>query len=224
MSSYQQQGPPFHTTCPTLASCFIMVSLSTVLAYNTHATISPPTHLTCVSIGATAGIGLATLHRLASIVRSSTFHILGRSATRFDAAQREQLESLDRGNKFVFWETEITLLAQLDATCKGIGAQEEKVDVLFLSAGMLPFNGPSCMCLLSLSLIFLPHVLWLILNFAIWQKLSRGLESSARLYHRLFFSCDLHARQACYEMIETDPWTCSLTPIPLLSHQTPQKT
>jgi len=123
----------------------MMVSLSTVLSHNTHAATSPPTNLTCVFIGGTGGIGLSTLHRLASILRSSTFHVLGRSSTRFDSTQRPQLESLDRGNRFVFWETEVTLLAQVDATCKGICAREEKVDVLFLSAGMLPFNGPSCM-------------------------------------------------------------------------------
>ena len=103
--------------------------------------------LVCVFAGATSGIGAGTLEKMVQKLQESTFYVLGRSASRF-ADQRAKLESLNPSCKFVFIESEVSLLSSIDAACGQITAAEQKVDYLFTSAGMVPFNGPQCMCLI----------------------------------------------------------------------------
>ncbi|KAE8454578.1 hypothetical protein EG329_000201 [Mollisiaceae sp. DMI_Dod_QoI] len=95
----------------------------------------------CVFAGATSGIGAGTLERMATMLPSPTFYVIGRSAARF-ASQLEKLQSLNPSCKVVFLEAEVSLLSDVDTACKQITAAEKKVDYLFMSPGMLPFNGP----------------------------------------------------------------------------------
>ncbi|KAK4935451.1 hypothetical protein LTR10_023497 [Elasticomyces elasticus] len=71
---------------------------------------------------------------------NSTFYILGRSAMRF-TPHLDRLKGLNPTCNFVFLEAEISLLSEVDAACKQIMAAEEKVDYLYMSAGLLPLNG-----------------------------------------------------------------------------------
>lgn len=121
-----------------------MVRLDEIVRSNAQSASKSQAGVVCVFSGATGGIGAATLNRLSGILRNSTFYVLGRSASRFQS-QRAVLEAHRRGNKIVFLGTEVTLLSQVDATCKAIVEKEQKVDVLYMSAGMLPFNGPACL-------------------------------------------------------------------------------
>lgn len=98
----------------------------------------------CVFAGATSGIGASTLSKLIVMLDSPTFYIIGRSNTRF-ASQQAKLENLNPSCKLVFLKAEVSLLTDIDAVCKQIIGAEKKVDILFMSCGLLPFNGPTCL-------------------------------------------------------------------------------
>ena len=102
--------------------------------------------LVCVFVGATSGIGASTLETMVQKLQKSTFYVLGRSASRF-TNQRAKLESLSPSCKIVFIQAEVSLLSAVDAACKQIAASEQKVDYLYMSAGLIPLNGPQCTCL-----------------------------------------------------------------------------
>jgi NAD(P)-dependent dehydrogenase (short-subunit alcohol dehydrogenase family) len=99
--------------------------------------------LVCVFAGATSGIGAGTIERMAVMVQSATFYVLGRSITRF-ASQRAKLESLNSNLKLVFLEAEISLISDIDAASKKIVDVESKVDYLYMSQGCFPINVPQC--------------------------------------------------------------------------------
>jgi len=108
----------------------------------------------CVFAGATGGIGASTLEKMATMLHAPTFHVIGRSAERF-AIQQAKLETLNPTCKVVFLEAEVSLISDVDAACKQITAAEKKVDYLFMSPGMLPFNGAQCMWIFSLTISLL---------------------------------------------------------------------
>ncbi|KAK0631035.1 hypothetical protein B0T17DRAFT_590339 [Bombardia bombarda] len=119
-----------------------MVKLTTIYQSNTaSAAQQPPAGgLVCVFLGATSGIGASTAEKLASLLGPATFYIAGRSQSRF-ASQKAKLERLNRDLKVVFFEGEMSLLADVDAFSKIITGAEKKVDYLCMSAGMLPLGG-----------------------------------------------------------------------------------
>lgn len=102
--------------------------------------------LVCVFAGATSGIGASTLERMALMLHAPTFYVLGRSAARL-ASQRAKLESLNPTCQVVSLEAEVSLLSDVDTVCKQITAAERKVDILYMSPGLYPLNGPQCTCL-----------------------------------------------------------------------------
>ncbi|KAL1870723.1 hypothetical protein Daus18300_005043 [Diaporthe australafricana] len=95
--------------------------------------------LVCVFAGGTAGIGQATLERLASMLHSSTFYVLGRNKQRH-APWLDQLTATS-SNKFVFIETQVSLISGIDTACNEILSAERKVDILCMSPGGMPFAG-----------------------------------------------------------------------------------
>jgi NAD(P)-dependent dehydrogenase (short-subunit alcohol dehydrogenase family) len=105
--------------------------------------------LVCVFAGATSGIGASTLEKMATLLHAPTFYVIGRSAEHF-SSQRVKLEKLNPTCKIVFLEAEVSLISDVDAVCKQITDAEKKVDYLFMSPGMLPFNGAQCRQLLTL--------------------------------------------------------------------------
>lgn len=126
-----------------------MVKASLVVDHNArfareqHAASSPTL---CVFAGATSGIGAGTLERMVTMFKDPSFYIFGRSEKRF-AAQKEKLESLNPQCKITFLECEFALLADVDAVSKRITDAERKVDFLCMSPGLVPLNGPECMCI-----------------------------------------------------------------------------
>ena len=100
-----------------------------------------------VFAGATGGIGASTLESLVKQTQRPTFYVLGRSAARF-AAQQAALQKLNPDCKIVFVQGEFSQLGHVDAFCKQIARSEDKVDVVFMSPGMISgdvfVNGASC--------------------------------------------------------------------------------
>ncbi|CAG8970873.1 hypothetical protein HYALB_00000852 [Hymenoscyphus albidus] len=88
--------------------------------------------LVAVFIGATSGIGLGTLKQFAKQSSSPQIYIAGCSESAAASILKE-LESLNPKGTYVFQETEITLLKNVDKVCEEIKSKEEKVDLLFMS-------------------------------------------------------------------------------------------
>ena len=120
-----------------------MVSTSATLEHNARFASERHTGLVCVFTGGTSGIGAGTLEKMVQQLQSSTFYVLGRSAERF-ARHRTKLESLNPSNKIVFLHAEVSLVSNIDAVCKQIAAVEQKVDYVYMSAGLVPLNGAEC--------------------------------------------------------------------------------
>jgi len=122
-----------------------MVNLTEVSKTNDAFAAERHRGLVCVFAGATSGTGAGTLEAMAKILFESTFYVLGRSAAHF-ATQREKLQSLNPTCTVIFLEAEISLLSDVDAACKQIAAAEGRVDYLYMSCGLIPLNGPQCVC------------------------------------------------------------------------------
>lgn len=129
-----------------------MTALSSVKQANNK--FSKEEHEGCVAVfvGATSGIGAATLERVVQMLNSSTFYILGRSKINFTASLA-RLQALSSNCKLIFVETDLSLLGNIDAACRQIIAAEKKVDYLFMSAGMVPFAGAQCKLTFNYSFI-----------------------------------------------------------------------
>ena len=121
-----------------------MVRISTVKERNAIFTKEHQTGAVFVLVGATAGIGYATLERMIQMFEKSTFYVLGRSAAKFES-QQSALQQLEPSNKVVFTQAEVSLVSGVDDACKQIASKEKKVDYLYMSAGKVPFEGASCM-------------------------------------------------------------------------------
>jgi NAD(P)-dependent dehydrogenase (short-subunit alcohol dehydrogenase family) len=123
-----------------------MVSLSTVQTSNARisAAIPPTTTPVAVFIGATSGIGKASLLQFAQHTAQNKprIYFVGRS----QAAADEILQQLrrikpddgaDGGAEYVFIQADVSLLNQVDEVCKQIKEKESAINVLFLSQGTL---------------------------------------------------------------------------------------
>lgn len=129
-----------------------MVAFTTVTECNVRAASDEPS--VCVFAGATSGIGAGTLTRVAELRPNSTIYVIGRSAARFaNGQQRDLVQSIKSRNgtgQVIFLEAEFSLLAQVDDVCRQVASRESRVDWLYMSPGMLPFNGANCMALGSI--------------------------------------------------------------------------
>ena len=81
------------------------------------------------------------------MLHSPTFYIVGRSASPF-ATEQTKLEALNSSCKIIFLEAELSLLSDVDKVCKKIMEKERKVDMLYMSPGLMPLNGPQCVSLI----------------------------------------------------------------------------
>ncbi len=67
-------------------------------------------------------------------------------------AQKARVESLNSSIKILFIKAEVSLLSEIDAACQRIRTVERKIDILYMSQGCVPLNGPVCA---SSSILFL---------------------------------------------------------------------
>jgi hypothetical protein len=84
------------------------------------------------------------LERMATMLHSPTFYVIGRPATRF-VAQHTKLATLKPSCKIAFLEADVSLLSDVDAVCKQIVQAEKKVVYLYMSPGLMPLNGAQCL-------------------------------------------------------------------------------
>jgi NAD(P)-dependent dehydrogenase (short-subunit alcohol dehydrogenase family) len=119
-----------------------MVDLGTIRQSNA-ALKARPSGFIAIFVGATSGIGASTLRELVKDLSAPRFYVVGRSKTRF-SNQLAELKALNSGAEVVFIQTEISLLKNVDAVCEQVASKEAKVDLLFMSAGLLAFAGPHC--------------------------------------------------------------------------------
>ncbi|ROW00363.1 hypothetical protein VMCG_07240 [Cytospora schulzeri] len=117
-----------------------MVNTTTITESNARYAAEHHKGLVCVFAGGTAGIGAATLERLATMLQSSTFYILGRNPPRHVACL-EQLRASSPSNNFVFIEALVSLISDIDSACSQIRSAEKRVDFLCMSPGGMPFAG-----------------------------------------------------------------------------------
>lgn len=120
-----------------------MVSTKEIVAANAAFGTKRTSGKVFVFTGATSGIGAATMEKLATMVNTATFYVAGRSTPRF-CPLRTKIEALNPNICIVFFECNVSLLADMDAFSTLITASEKHVDYLCMSQGTLPFTGPQC--------------------------------------------------------------------------------
>lgn len=95
---------------------------------------------TAVFVGGTDGIGKATLKDLVSKGFPIKVYIVGRNEAGHKALL-DELRSLNPRADLIYVQGQISLVAESQRISRVISAQEDKIDLLFLSAGYLPFTG-----------------------------------------------------------------------------------
>lgn len=131
-----------------------MMNLTTIIQSNQRYAAGHHQGLTAVFAGATAGIGRATLERTATMLQSSTFYIIGRNAPKH-IGLIDQLKTSSPSNKFVFIEAQLSLIADIDDASSKITSSEQRVDLLCMSPGGMPFAGAKCSSCCQVYLVFL---------------------------------------------------------------------
>jgi NAD(P)-dependent dehydrogenase (short-subunit alcohol dehydrogenase family) len=99
-----------------------------------------PAGLKALFVGATAGIGASAVKQFALNTKSPTVYLAGRSQAKA-APLLDELKSLNPQATFTFIEAEVSLLKGVDKVCDEILAKEQKLDLLWVSQGLLSFSG-----------------------------------------------------------------------------------
>ncbi|KAI1814428.1 hypothetical protein GGS20DRAFT_412436 [Poronia punctata] len=113
-----------------------MVSLPTMRESNTRISQTLPPGLVAVFVGATSGIGEATLKHLAKNTRQPRIYFLGRRQTEGDRIKKE-LEEVNPGGEYHFLSYDLSLLKNVDDACRYIQGKEKAINLLFLTSGTL---------------------------------------------------------------------------------------
>ncbi|EMT72005.1 hypothetical protein FOC4_g10003851 [Fusarium odoratissimum] len=100
-----------------------------------------PQSFVAVFVGATRGIGLATLKALTRALPNPRFYVIGRSKARF-AGELALLNEYNPNATIQFVQAEVSLIKAIDGACERIRNLEKHVDLLFMSPGSLAFGGP----------------------------------------------------------------------------------
>ncbi|KAH7408177.1 hypothetical protein DE146DRAFT_733349 [Phaeosphaeria sp. MPI-PUGE-AT-0046c] len=117
-----------------------MVEISEIRRSNAAYAAQDHSGLVCVFAGATAGIGAATLKEMVRLVHSSTFYVLGREPQRYRDKLNE-LKKIGPTNEIIFVETQIALISGVDMASAFIRGAADKVDLICVSPGGMPFQG-----------------------------------------------------------------------------------
>ncbi|KAI9902307.1 hypothetical protein N3K66_001659 [Trichothecium roseum] len=118
-----------------------MVAFETVKQSNSQLPKLAP-GLVAVFVGATSGIGLESMRYLARHTAAPRIYSVSRAQTA--EKHRGVLASLREANpagSYNLVEADFSLLSEVDKIARAVGEKETKVDVLYMSAGFLPFEG-----------------------------------------------------------------------------------
>ncbi|KAG2420681.1 hypothetical protein HFD88_000295 [Aspergillus terreus] len=112
-----------------------MLSLTEIQLSNAQASSTLPPGLVALFVGATSGIGAATLKAFATYTRRPRAYFVGRSQ---EAADRiiAECAALNPEGEYIFIPADVSLIRVVDEVCAKIRAQETHLNILFLSAGV----------------------------------------------------------------------------------------
>ncbi|MCJ1380417.1 hypothetical protein MMC17_003520 [Xylographa soralifera] len=116
-----------------------MVNIKYVRSSNASLAAKAP-GMVALFLGATSGTGMGTLKQLARYANAPKVYIVGRSQ-RSATPLLDELKSLNPKGTFIFLETEISLIRNVDKICSEISSKEKKLDLLVVSTGYLTFAG-----------------------------------------------------------------------------------
>ncbi|KAL2162895.1 hypothetical protein VTH06DRAFT_6731 [Thermothelomyces fergusii] len=111
-----------------------MVTLNQIRASNAKVETSLGPGLVAVFVGATSGIGEATLKQFARHVAKPRVYFLGRSKGSGDRVKAE-LQKINPGGEYNFVSVDVSLLHSVDDVCREIREKESAINLLFLSMG-----------------------------------------------------------------------------------------
>jgi short-subunit dehydrogenase len=121
-----------------------MVTLQQVQKSNSHIASTLPPKLVAVFVGATSGIGEATLKQFAKHTRQPRIYVVGRSQTSADRIKRECQELNPEVDLIFVKVDDISLMRTVDDVCHEIVAKENAINLLFLSCGTMTFKTSKC--------------------------------------------------------------------------------
>ncbi|KAL2017857.1 hypothetical protein VTK56DRAFT_1602 [Thermocarpiscus australiensis] len=111
-----------------------MVTLNQIRSSNSRIATALGPGLVAVFVGATSGIGEASLKQFAKHAVKPRIYFLGRSKESGNRI-RAELEKLNPEGEYTFISADLSLLRSVDDVCREIKAKEAAINLLFLSAG-----------------------------------------------------------------------------------------
>ena len=116
-----------------------MASLAEVRAHNsTLKNLAPG--LVAIFVGGTSGISLYTAREFARNTRSPHIYLIGRNETEATRISQE-LKTINPTSTIDFIKKDVSLLRKVDEACKEIKEKEKKVNLLFMTIGILTLSG-----------------------------------------------------------------------------------
>ncbi|KAI1201626.1 NAD(P)-binding protein [Nemania serpens] len=112
-----------------------MVSLSVVRSSNSLISSTFPSGLVALFVGATSGIGEATLKNFAQHTARPRAYFIGRSQEAADRIVAE-CQALNPDGLYIFRRADVSLIRTVDEVCDEIKAKERAINLLFLSCGV----------------------------------------------------------------------------------------
>jgi short-subunit dehydrogenase len=91
-------------------------------------------------VGGTSGIGESTAREFVRYAVSPRVYLIGRSQEAATRIQRE-FQELKSSSEVRFIKADVSQLRSVDDVCQQITAQETKINLLFLSAGIFHYRG-----------------------------------------------------------------------------------
>ncbi|THY00033.1 hypothetical protein D6D02_09018 [Aureobasidium pullulans] len=113
-----------------------MVAVETIRASNSKIASTLPSGLVAVFVGATNGVGEATVRQFAKYASAPRVYLIGRSQ---DAGTRivNECRALNAKGEFAFISKDTSLMRNVDEICETIKQKEKSVNLLFLTIGTL---------------------------------------------------------------------------------------
>ncbi|PWY74135.1 short-chain dehydrogenases/reductase [Aspergillus eucalypticola CBS 122712] len=96
--------------------------------------------LVAVFVGGTSGIGLSTAREFTRYATAPHIYLIGRNEAQASEIISE-LRAVNQSATVDFIKSDVSLLKNVDTTCREIAQKESKVNLLFLSAGILTTQG-----------------------------------------------------------------------------------
>ncbi|KAL0466309.1 hypothetical protein QR685DRAFT_557266 [Neurospora intermedia] len=111
-----------------------MVSHEQIQTSNAQIVSSLPSGLVAVFVGATRGIGEATLKQFVRYAVAPRVYFVGRDRTNGERVGAE-LANLNPEGEYHFRSADVSLLANVDEVCREIKCKERVINLLFMSCG-----------------------------------------------------------------------------------------